>query len=75
MPTPTPQDWIDDVVADLPALATIPETAKTLRVSQRTIRRYMSAGRLRSVQHGAAGGRVLISRTEVRRYLSSIDPA
>ena len=67
--TPSPKrDWADDAVAELPALCTSGEAAKFLRVSVRQLYRYLSVGKLLSLQHDK-GGQVLIPRGELVKYL------
>jgi excisionase family DNA binding protein len=44
--------------ASMPQLLTIPEAAERLRVGERTVRRYTSSGRLRTVQLGERTVRV-----------------
>lgn len=68
---PFDADWVRDVVAKLPPLATISETAKTLRMSARTVSRLLAQGRLNAVRTGVGGGssRVLIARAEIARFL------
>lgn len=59
-------------IADLPALLTKREVAKLLRMSERSVDRYVTRGRLRVIKlHAGAGGsaRVLISRDELARFL------
>jgi excisionase family DNA binding protein len=64
----TKRDWADDAVADLPSLCTSGEAAKFLRVSVRQLYRYLSVGKLLSLQHNK-GGQVLIPRGELAKYL------
>lgn len=66
--------WIADAVRDLPPLCTAKEAAAFLRVSERTLARYMAAGLIKAVQRPAEGSaRVLIPRTELARYLSRLE--
>ena len=54
----------------LPPLLTLREAAQLLRVSTKTISRWIAEGRLRSGRSAHGGsGRVLIARTEVQRFL------
>jgi len=63
-------DWISDVVADLPALATAAETSKALRTSPRNLRRHIAAGRLVAIRAEESGSsRVLVPRAEIERFL------
>ena len=64
-------DWVQDVVAKLPPLLTIPEAAKALRMSARNVSRLLAHGRLGAVRTGSGGGssRVLIARVEIARFL------
>ncbi|HEX9618591.1 MAG TPA: helix-turn-helix domain-containing protein [Polyangiaceae bacterium] len=69
-------DWVRDVVADLPALATSDETAAALRMSRRNLRRLVVAGRIRARRHVEAGASpALFPRAEIERYLRSLDGA
>ena len=52
---------------DLPRLLTLTETAALLRRSNRTIRRWVSVGLLKTVRSG--GGWPLVSRSEIERML------
>jgi excisionase family DNA binding protein len=75
---PFESDWVRDVVAKLPPLATISETADTLRMSRRTVSRLLVQGRLNAVRTGVGGGssRVLIARAEIACFLRRlhVDP-
>jgi excisionase family DNA binding protein len=63
-------DWIADVVAPLPALATAQEASAALRTSPRNLRRHIAAGRLQAIRAEEAGSsRVLIPRAEIERFL------
>jgi excisionase family DNA binding protein len=65
--------WIADAIRELPPLCTAKEAAEFLRVSERTLARYMASGLLKSVQRAAEGSaRVLIPRAEIARYLSRL---
>ena len=68
---PLEADWVRDVITMLPPLATISETAETLRMSRRTVSRLLAQGRLDAVRTGVGGGssRVLIARAELARFL------
>lgn len=68
---PFESDWARDVVAKLPRLATISETAEALRMSTRTVSRLLAQGRLNAVRTGVGGGssRVLSARVEIARFL------
>lgn len=68
---PLESDWVRDVLVKLPPLATISETAETLRMSRRTVSRLLVQGRLNAVRTGVGGGssRVLIARAEIARFL------
>lgn len=72
---PFEADWVRDVVAKLPPLATMSETADTLRMSRRTVSRLLVQGRLNAVRTGVGGGssRVLIARAEIARFLRYLD--
>lgn len=66
--------WISDVVATLPALATVPEACSALRTSPRNLRRMIADGRLRALRATETGSsRVLIPRREVERFLTLLD--
>lgn len=63
--------WVTEAVATLPPLATIDETAALLRVSRRSIHRYLAAGTISAAHLGEAGpARVLIPRSSIADYLS-----
>ncbi|HVY27034.1 MAG TPA: helix-turn-helix domain-containing protein [Polyangiaceae bacterium] len=63
-------DWIAETVAELPALATVKETASVLRTTPRNLRRHVAAGRLRAIRAEETGSsRVLFPRSEVARFL------
>lgn len=68
MTAPAKRDWADDAVAGLPPLCTSGEVAAFLRLSPRQIYRYLSAGKLPSLQH-QRGGQVLIPRVALAQYL------
>ncbi|MDF3069190.1 MAG: Helix-turn-helix domain [Polyangiaceae bacterium] len=62
------KDWADQAVAELPALCTSGEAAAFLRVSVRQLYRYLSVGKLPSLQHDK-GSQVLIPRIALAKYL------
>lgn len=69
-------DWISETVADLPPLTTAAEAAKALRTSPRNLRRHVAAGRLKSLRAEESGSsRVLIPRSEIVRFLRSLEAA
>jgi excisionase family DNA binding protein len=69
-------DWIQDIVGDLPRLATVTETAKTLRMSARNVRRLVARGQLAVVRTGVGGSsRVLVARAEIARFLLALEGA
>lgn len=72
---PFEADWVRDVIANLPPLATISETAEALRMSRRNVSRLLARGRLDAVRTGVGGGssRVLIARAEIARFLRRRD--
>lgn len=53
----------------LPRLLTVDEAAEALRTSDRSIRRLVSAGRIRAYRPTHERGRMLISETELCRLL------
>lgn len=58
--------WVDE----LPANLTISEFAKVTRTSIKTVRRRIKAGLVRATRLRTAGSsRVLIPRSELRRFL------
>jgi excisionase family DNA binding protein len=61
-------DFADAAVSSLPPLCTTSEAADFLRVSRRHLYRYISAGRLPTIQHGSRG-QVLIPKTGLAAYL------
>jgi excisionase family DNA binding protein len=71
---PFEADWVRDVVAKLPPLATISEAAEALRMSRRNVSRLLARGRLDAVRTGVGGGssRVLIARAEIARFLRGL---
>ncbi|HEY4158686.1 MAG TPA: helix-turn-helix domain-containing protein, partial [Polyangiaceae bacterium] len=64
--------WIADSLKDTSALLTTEELVVVLRMSRRQLYRLFADGRLKTVQH-AEGGRNLVARTEVARYLGSLE--
>jgi hypothetical protein len=68
---PFEADWVRDVVAKLPPLVTISETAEAPRMSRRNVARLLARGRLDAVRTGVGGGssRVLVARAEIARFL------
>lgn len=62
-----PED-IADIVADLPAMGTIPEVARVMQVSPRTAARWIASGQLRAVKVGTC---VRIPRRAVADYLAA----
>lgn len=72
-PAPEKVEWIEEVLEETPALLTIPEVAKILRRSTRSIERYIASGTLGVVQTvPGRGSTCLIPRTALRGYLYSI---
>jgi len=70
------RDWADQLVADLPTLATATEAVEVLRCSKRTLYRLVSAGHMHAIRHATGGSaRLLIPRAELARYLRSLDLA
>ncbi len=71
---PSPKPAVAGVpVSELPALCSAAEAAAALRVSVRTLKRYVAAGAIKAIQHRQAGSsRMLISRSELTRYLTSL---
>jgi hypothetical protein len=64
--------WIQEAVADLPALTTAAEAARALRTSPRNLRRHIAAGRLKAIRAEETGSsRVLIPRLEIVRFLTA----
>lgn len=67
-------DWIDEIVAGLPALVTSAEVADILRMSPRNVTRLMAIGRLHYVQQANGGSsRRLVPRSELARYLRALE--
>jgi excisionase family DNA binding protein len=61
-------DWIGDTLAGRPALLNLKETAGILRVSRRTVARWIAAGDLRAVKTGVC---VRIPRRALAEFLAS----
>lgn len=58
------------LVADLPRLVTVNETAERLRITARHVRRLIAVGQIRPLHVGTAfRGRVVIPREEIARIL------
>ncbi|MCG8602495.1 MAG: helix-turn-helix domain-containing protein [Verrucomicrobiales bacterium] len=55
---------------NFPKFYRIPEVAKILRASEKTVRRRISSGKLKARKEG---GRLLISEAEVHRYLEGLN--
>ncbi|HET7545169.1 MAG TPA: helix-turn-helix domain-containing protein [Polyangiaceae bacterium] len=65
--------WIAEVIATVPALASIDETGKVLRKSKQTVRRLVRTGRLHGVRAVESGSSpVLIPRASIESYLRSL---
>lgn len=70
----TPGDvarWAAEAVADLPALCTVEEAIRVLRLSRRHFYRLTAAGKISALQQ-AEGGRLLVPRAEISRYLEGL---
>jgi len=63
-------DELAQLVADLPPLLTIEETARVLRISRRTLAKVLAAKRIRTIRPTCSGGRVLIPRTALHAFLT-----
>ncbi|RMG09914.1 MAG: DNA-binding protein [Planctomycetota bacterium] len=65
--------WAQDVAASLPPLATRQEVADWLRVSPRTVARYIDSGRLASIRltAGPGSGGVRIPRCAAAAFLAA----
>lgn len=75
-PVPAPSSAVRaaDAVAGLPAMLTFSEVAGFLRISTRTVRRYVRSGRLTACRTAASGsGRVRVTREEVARLLVAME--
>jgi excisionase family DNA binding protein len=64
-------DWAAAAVSDLPSICTVDEAIGVLRMSRRHFYRQTSTGRIRTLKHGD-GGRLLVPRAELARYLESL---
>jgi excisionase family DNA binding protein len=62
--------WIADATKDCPPLLTADEASDLLRISFRTLRRYVDAGRLASVRGNGGAARLLIPRASVADFLA-----
>lgn len=51
----------------MPTYLTIKETADILRISTRTVRRWLDAGRLEFIQRGS--GTIKIKESEIERFV------
>ena len=63
-------------VADLPAFLSVATAARETGLGESTLRRYAAEGRLRVIPTAAGsggGGRVLIPRSELARFLADLD--
>lgn len=58
--------WAEDATSGLPALCTVEECCKVLRMSKRNFYRKTSGGLIR---HVANGTRLLIPRAELQRFI------
>jgi|GEM_PF-1504368 len=66
-------DWIAELVAELPLLATTSEAAAALRTTTRNLRRLIIAGRIASVRAKDTGAsRVFVPRASIAAYLRGI---
>lgn len=70
-----PSAWIDDALADVPALATADEVRAVLRLSRRHLYRLLAAGKLHAVKMGVGSSRVLIPRSALRDFLANMEAA
>jgi excisionase family DNA binding protein len=70
MSTSSNLDWISEIVNDLPPLVRTGEACKALRLSPRTLSRYVRAGRIAGVRavHGGSS-RTFIPRAAIETYL------
>lgn len=50
----------------------VPAVARQLHLSRATVYRMISEGKLTAGRHGAGGGRFVIAKTELQRYLSDL---
>jgi excisionase family DNA binding protein len=61
---------VQSIVADLTPLVSAAEAAKFLKISPRTLRRWVNKGKLRVMRTSPTGsGRVLVARTELAALL------
>jgi excisionase family DNA binding protein len=67
--------WVDDAVRDFPPIATIAETVKYLRISERDFYRAVAAGRIKTIRRNGPGSRVIVPRASVREYLAALAEA
>lgn len=64
-------DYLQELKASLPLLLLFQEAAELLRMHPRTLHRYIANGSIRAMRSMSAGAsRVLISRSEILRFLS-----
>ncbi len=72
--TPELAAWVREALEGLPAIVTIAEAARVLRMSGRNVRRLIAVGRIQSLKvcTGPGAGRVLFARSEVARFLESL---
>ena len=69
-------DWVDDALVGLPPLLTASEVIALLRTTRRNFYRLVALGCIRTVRPKDAGSsRHLIAKTEVARYLRSLEAA
>ena len=70
---PEPPAWVAEAVSSLPPLATVAEVGALLRISRRTVERYLASGEITAASRGVGGhGRVLIPRGSVADYLARL---
>jgi len=68
------QDWVEEAISGVPALATVVESAALLRMSPRNFYRLIAAGKVRSVRSSEGGSSPhLVPRGELARYLRSLE--
>jgi excisionase family DNA binding protein len=76
MQTPKAPDWVDETLAEYPKLLTSDEVIAILRTTQRNFYRLVATHRLRTVRPATAGSsRHLVPKSEVARYLRSLEVA
>lgn len=66
-----------EAVADLPAVVPVGQAADFLNVTERTLRRWASVGKIRVLRTApkGSGGKVSVLRSEVARVLAGmVDP-